>query len=68
MLPTTKPYQQSVLRAKKETRQKEAIPQPTVVADYNFEISGTDGIDQIVSYYRYDLQSREWQPRYALFA
>ena len=57
-LHTTKPYQQTVQRAKKETSKKEAIPQPTVVADYNFGMRGTDGIDQMIGYYRNDMLSR----------
>ena len=63
LLHTIKPYQQTMQRAKKGTHQKEAIPQPTVVADYNFGRRSTENIDQLTSCYRNDMLSKKRQPR-----
>jgi hypothetical protein len=63
MLHTTKSYTQTVQRAKKGTHQKDVIPQPSVIEDYNFGMRGTDGIDQLISYYRNEMRSKKWQPR-----
>ena len=52
ILHITKPFQQTVQRTKKETSKKETTHQPTAVADYNFGMQGTDGINQMISYYR----------------
>jgi hypothetical protein len=63
ILHTTRPFQQTVERAKKGTNRKDAIPQPSVVEDYNYGMRGTDGIDQMISYYRNGMRSKKWQPR-----
>ena len=34
------------------TGEKEEIPQPTIIPDYNQGMGGTDRLDQFLSYYR----------------
>jgi hypothetical protein len=63
ILHTTKPFQQTVERTKKGTNRRDLIPQPSVVEDYNYGMRGTDGMNQMISYYRNDMHSKKWQPR-----
>jgi hypothetical protein len=42
---------------------RRALPQPTIIEEYNHGMRGTDGLDQLVSYYRNEQRTRKWQPR-----
>jgi hypothetical protein len=42
---------------------RRGMPQPTIVEEYNHGMRGTDGLDQLVSYYRNEQRTKKWQPR-----
>lgn len=45
------------------TGEKEEIPQPTIISDYNQWMGETDHLDQCLSYYRTAMRVKKWQPR-----
>ena len=55
-------YRLTVERAKwKGSREREMIPQPTVVKDNNYGMRGADRFDQLLSYNRNEMQFQKWK-------